>query len=163
MQYHQLLKTNLPQFISASILFFFFSNKQKTFRTYALIKSKLKKEKNLTGIFISYSLQILESLGVGNLFESDADFSLLSDTDKLSLGAGIHKAKIDVNEKGSEAAFATALFSFRMMSDEQEVVSFKCNHPFLFLLFNKETNTILFIGIYRDPERTDSQILFFKT
>ncbi|KAK9743782.1 Serpin (serine protease inhibitor) [Popillia japonica] len=99
---------------------------------------------------------ILESLGVGNLFESDADFSLLSDTDKLSLGAGIHKAKIDVNEKGSEAAFATALFSFRMMSDEQEVVSFKCNHPFLFLLFNKETNTILFIGIYRDPERTDS-------
>ncbi|GJQ67308.1 hypothetical protein Trydic_g8208 [Trypoxylus dichotomus] len=90
---------------------------------------------------------ILETLGVGNLFKSDADFSLLSDKDKLSLGAGIHKAKIDVNEQGSEAAFATALFSFRMMSDEPEAVSFKCDHPFAFILFNKETQTILFIGV----------------
>lgn len=86
------------------------------------------------------------------MFKSDSDFSKLSDTDKLSLGAGIHKAKIDVNEQGAEAAFATALFGFRMMSDEPEDVTFKCDHPFVFLLYNKETKTILFAGIYRHPE-----------
>ncbi|KAI4466294.1 serine protease inhibitor serpin [Holotrichia oblita] len=93
---------------------------------------------------------ILESLGVGNLFTSEADFSFLSDS-HLTLGAGVHKAKIVVNEKGSEAAAASALIGVRTMDDE--TVTYRCNHPFMFLLYSKETSTIAFIGIVRNPEQ----------
>lgn len=75
---------------------------------------------------------------------------MLSNKQKLTLGAGIHKAKIDVNEKGTEAAAATTFFSIR--SGDDESVEFKCDHPFVFLLYNKETSTIAFIGIYRKPK-----------
>ncbi|KRT80205.1 hypothetical protein AMK59_8414 [Oryctes borbonicus] len=92
---------------------------------------------------------ILQSLGVGNLFTAEANFSGLS-YEKLTLGAGVHKAKIIVDEHGSEAAAATAILDVRM--SEEEITLFKCNRPFIFFLYNKETNTIMFIGIIKDPK-----------
>ncbi|XP_018579835.1 serine protease inhibitor 88Ea-like isoform X1 [Anoplophora glabripennis] len=92
---------------------------------------------------------ILESLGVGNLFKGDADFSSLTPK-KISVGEGIHKARIDINEHGSQAAAATAIFSWRMMTDDLPI-PFKCNRPFIYLIYNGKTHTILFTGIFRSP------------
>ena len=95
---------------------------------------------------------ILESLGVGNLFRQDADFSVLTGRRDLSVGAGIHKAKIEITEEGTRAAAATSLFSWRMLSSRPEVpVEFKCDRPFIFVIYNKVMHTILFTGVLRRP------------
>ncbi|XP_063918030.1 serine protease inhibitor 88Ea-like isoform X1 [Zophobas morio] len=96
---------------------------------------------------------ILETLGVGNLFKDDADFSKLSNNKDVSVGEGIHKAKIVINEEGATAAAATSIFSWRMMGDEDDdtPVTFECNRPFAFTIFNKNTRTILFMGVFRKP------------
>lgn len=96
---------------------------------------------------------ILETLGVRNFFEQDADFSVLTGRRDLSVGAGIHKAKIEINEEGTRAAAATAIFSWRMLSSRPEVpIEFKCDRPFVFVIYNKVMHTILFTGVYRRPE-----------
>lgn len=94
-------------------------------------------------------------MGVGNLFHQDADFYGLTGrkSHELSVGAGIHKAKIELNEEGTKAAAATALFTWRMLQDEKDIpVEFKCDRPFIFVLYNKPMRTILFVGVYRKPE-----------
>ncbi|KAJ8983134.1 hypothetical protein NQ317_014709 [Molorchus minor] len=96
------------------------------------------------------SKTILESVGVGNLFKDDADFSSLTPK-KISVGRGIHKARIDVNEHGTQAAAATAIFSWRMMMDEP--VKFICNRPFIYIIYNAKTHTIFFIGVFRYPPK----------
>ncbi|CAH1110257.1 unnamed protein product [Psylliodes chrysocephalus] len=93
---------------------------------------------------------ILDFLGVGNLFKADADFSALS-PQKVSLGEGIHKARIEINEHGSQAAAATAFFTWRMMADEDDNVNFTCNKPFIYLIYNRKAHTVLFSGIYKSP------------
>ncbi|CAG9814287.1 unnamed protein product [Phaedon cochleariae] len=93
---------------------------------------------------------ILESLGVGNLFKNDADFSSLTPK-KISVGEGIHKARIEINENGAHAAAATALFTWRMMSDEEDTVKFTCNKSFVYIIYNGKTHTVLFAGIFRSP------------
>ncbi|XP_060518356.1 serine protease inhibitor 88Ea-like isoform X3 [Cylas formicarius] len=92
---------------------------------------------------------VLESLGVGNLFKDNADFHSLTDK-KVSVGEGIHKAKIEINEHGAHAAAATAFLTWRM-SDEDEVVQFRCDKPFIYLIYNGKTHTVLFTGVFRKP------------
>lgn len=87
---------------------------------------------------------------MGNLFKADADFSALS-PQKVSLGEGIHKARIEINEHGSQAAAATAFFTWRMMADEDDNVNFTCNKPFIYLIYNRKAHTVLFSGIYKSP------------
>lgn len=89
---------------------------------------------------------------MGDLFRANADFSVLTGNRDLSLGEGVHKAKIEVTEEGVRAAAATSLFTWRMMQDEKDLpVLFTCDRPFLFALYNKRMHTILFLGIYRKP------------
>ena len=63
-----------------------------------------------------------------------------------------HKAFIEVNEKGTEAAAATAVV-MKMMAvfPPKNPVEFKADHPFMFLLMDRNTKTILFSGILQDP------------
>lgn len=101
---------------------------------------------------LSFSCQILEQLGVGNLFQTDADFSVLTGKQELTLGEGIHKAKIHVDEAGTKAAGASSFFTWRMMwNTDDEPTIFKCNRPFLFFLYHKTMHTVLFIGAYKQP------------
>lgn len=51
---------------------------------------------------------------------------------------------------GSVAAAATALFSFRS-SRPLEPAQFVCNHPFVYLLYDRKLKSILFMGLYRGP------------
>lgn len=92
----------------------------------------------------------MEKLGVGNLFTNDADFSTLTSEGKISLGSALHKAKIEVNEVGTKAAAATVLFTFRS-SRPIEPAQFNCNHPFVYLIYDKLEKAILFTGVFRRP------------
>lgn len=92
---------------------------------------------------------VLESLGVGNLFKENANFSSLT-KEKVSVGEGIHKARIEINEHGAHAAAATAFLTWRM-SDDEDILQFRCDKPFIYLIFNGKSNTVLFVGVFRRP------------
>lgn len=94
---------------------------------------------------------VLEKMGVGDLFKTSANLDGFSTKTRLNLDDGIHKAKIVIDEQGSTAAAATALFSFRS-SRPSEPAIFYCDHPFLYLIYDHNTKAILFAGIYRGPE-----------
>ncbi|XP_017768664.1 PREDICTED: serpin B4-like isoform X2 [Nicrophorus vespilloides] len=92
---------------------------------------------------------ILEALGVGNLFTSSSDFSTLTNSN-VSLGDAFHKAKIEVTEEGTKAAAATVLFTFRS-SRPAEPAQFNCNHPFVYVIYDKVEKALLFTGVFRRP------------
>jgi len=93
---------------------------------------------------------ILERLGVGDLFQATSDLSGFTEEAGLHLDDAVHKAKIAVDEQGTVAAAATAIFSFRS-SRPLVPVRFIANHPFVYFLFDKKTQTIQFMGVYRSP------------
>jgi serine protease inhibitor len=93
---------------------------------------------------------VLEKMGVGDLFQETSDFSTLSETLKGPLGSALHKARIEVNEEGTKAAAATVLFSFRS-SRPAEPAQFHCNHPFIYVLYDKVEKAVLFTGVFRRP------------
>ncbi|XP_044728178.1 serine protease inhibitor 88Ea-like [Chrysoperla carnea] len=92
---------------------------------------------------------VLESMGVGNLFSS-GDLSALTGQNNLNLSDAVHKAKIEVNEEGTESAAATAFFSFRS-SRPVEPAMFVCNHPFIYVIFDRSSQAVLFAGVFRKP------------
>lgn len=97
-----------------------------------------------------FILQILKDMGIGNLFEDSADFSDFSTKQAIKFDDAVHQAKIEIDEEGSVAAAATAIFSFRS-SRPSEPTQFKCNHPFMFLIHDQQSKEILFAGVYRGP------------
>ncbi len=92
----------------------------------------------------------LQSLGMTDAFTGMADFSGMEQTRELYLGAVLHKAFIAVNEEGTEAAAATAVImqtkSISFMS-----VDFIADHPFVFLIRDNKTGTLLFLGRMAQP------------
>jgi serpin B len=96
----------------------------------------------------------LSALGMVRAFDpTRADFSGMTGTRDLSLSAVIHKAFIDVQEAGTEAAAATAVVMMRSaMVVPTEPVVFRADHPFLFLIRDIRTGTILFLGRFVKPE-----------
>lgn len=77
---------------------------------------------------------------------------MLSGSRELSVGEAVHKAKLEIDEEGTKAAAATAFFTWRIMDEESETpIEFKCDRPFLFVLYNKLMHTVLFTGIYKRP------------
>lgn len=61
----------------------------------------------------------------------------------------VHKSKIDIDETSTTAAAVTALWPKSFSLDE----SFECNHPFMFVIYDKKCNEILIAGIYRGPKK----------
>nr|CAH7717743.1 unnamed protein product [Callosobruchus chinensis] len=95
------------------------------------------------------SKKVLEFMGVGDLFQKTSDFSYLSQQ-HVSVDKSLHKARIEVNEEGTEAAAATVLFTFRS-SRPSEPAQFICNHPFIYLIYDKDQSAVLFAGVFRKP------------
>ncbi|MEM4221906.1 MAG: serpin family protein [archaeon] len=102
-----------------------------------------------------YSLdEILKDLGMKTAFTESADFSGMSAKAKsegLHISAVIHQAYIKVDEKGTEAAGATAVVIAITAHMPEKV--FKADHPFIFIIQQKDTGNILFIGRVIDPTR----------
>ncbi|XP_063976835.1 serine protease inhibitor 88Ea-like isoform X2 [Diachasmimorpha longicaudata] len=95
--------------------------------------------------------QLLEEMGAGELLRAGADLKgFVEDAEGLHLGDAVHRAKIELNEEGTTAAAATALFSFRSSRPAEPAV-FNANHPFIYLLYDKQSQSIIFTGIYRTP------------
>lgn len=93
----------------------------------------------------------LQSLGMKDAFSAgSADFSGIAD--KLYISDINHRAKIEVDEEGSRAAAVTevqmALTS--MAPDDEEKILFICDHPFIFVIRNKESGVTLFTGMIND-------------
>ncbi len=83
--------------------------------------------------------------------ENRADFSGMTDQQDLYIGNVIHKAFVAVDEKGTEAAAATAVVmegATAMMPENVLTI----NRPFLFFIRDVETGQILFIGRVLNPE-----------
>ncbi len=93
----------------------------------------------------------MKALGMVDAFEpGSADFSGMEATRSLYISDLLHKAYVDVNEEGTEAAAATAVVVGQTsMPAESYVIDF--DHPFLFFIRNIQTNTILFMGRLADP------------
>jgi len=69
------------------------------------------------------------------------------------IGEVVHKAYVNVNEKGTEAAAATAVV-MGLGGAGSPLPVFRADHPFLFLIQDRQTGTILFIGRVTDPTKT---------
>jgi serpin B len=99
----------------------------------------------------------LSAMGMSQAFSAAADFSGMTGKTNLSISAAIHKAFIDVNEKGTEAAAATSTVmtatAMRMPTPEPPPVVFRADHPFLFLIRDTQTGAILFMGRVADPAK----------
>ncbi|XP_050421989.1 serine protease inhibitor 88Ea-like [Adelges cooleyi] len=97
---------------------------------------------------------LLEQMGIGDLFKGNADLSTLTGgANGVSVDEAVHKAKISVDEEGTIAAAATAVISSRS-SRPVEPYKFRCNHPFVYFLFDKMTGSVLFMGVYNSPKST---------
>lgn len=96
--------------------------------------------------------QALLRMGTKDLFSTtDADLSIYSPTKNLNVGHITHKAFIEIDEGGVDAASAKTFTSgFRGTGPLKHRV-FVCNRPFLFLLLDNLASRVLFIGAYRDP------------
>lgn len=92
---------------------------------------------------------MLINLGLGNAFSSQADFSNISD--KYSrISFVLQKTFVDVNEQGTEAA-AVTIVGIKLTSAGGSSIVFNANKPFLFLITEKNTNSICFIGKINMP------------
>lgn len=100
-----------------------------------------------------YSLNdYLSDMGMPTAFTDSADFSGIDGTRSLSVSGVIHKAFIDVNEEGTEAAAATGIV-MEATSVGSPIPVFRADHPFIFIIQEKETGAILFFGKVADPTR----------
>ncbi|HUW99989.1 MAG: serpin family protein [Phycisphaerae bacterium] len=94
----------------------------------------------------------LVAMGMTDAFSlSAADFSGMTGTKDLFISAVVHKAFVDVNEEGTEAAAATAGVAAEAMPEP--VPPFRADHPFLFLIRDTKTGAILFLGRILDPTK----------
>ncbi|EDV42143.1 uncharacterized protein Dana_GF17157 [Drosophila ananassae] len=94
---------------------------------------------------------ILAKMGATKIFDpSVATFDDLT-SDRVTIGDAKHVAKIKVDEEGSTASAATVLFTYRS-ARPVEPAKFEANHPFLFVIYDRQSKSILFTGIYRDPK-----------
>jgi serpin B len=94
--------------------------------------------------------EALKSLGITDAFGDAADFSGMDGRRGLYLSAVIHQAYVDVNEEGTEAAAATAALMATMSVPLPPPV-FRADHPFVFLIRENSTGTILFLGRVSNP------------
>lgn len=96
----------------------------------------------------SFSLRAaLRSLGMKDAFDdSAADFSAITTTDKLSISDVIHQAFVSVDEKGTEAAAATAVIGVGSSAAPEKVVQLAFDKPFVFFVRDNATGAVLFMG-----------------
>ena len=104
----------------------------------------------------------LKKLGVNSLFGDNSDLSEFLEKEEASVdeeaaprirvNTALHKSFIEVNEEGSEAAAATAIFALRSAGPHHHT-NFVANHPFLFLIVDDKTDLVLFFGVYQDPKK----------
>jgi serpin B len=96
----------------------------------------------------------LAKMGMPDAFGGEADFSGLDGTKNLFISGVYHKAWVEVTEEGTEAAAATAVVmdvkGLRENSPPPPPV-FRADHPFIFLIRDTRSGSVLFVGRLADP------------
>uniref|UniRef100_UPI003AAC505F leukocyte elastase inhibitor-like n=1 Tax=Centroberyx gerrardi TaxID=166262 RepID=UPI003AAC505F len=94
--------------------------------------------------------EILISMGMVDAFDIEmSDFSGMSPANDLVLSKVVHKAFVEVNEEGTEAAAATA--AAMMVRSARIPVTFVADHPFLFFIRHNPSMSVLFAGRFCSP------------
>ena len=97
----------------------------------------------------------LSEMGMPDAFSMGADFSGMDGRPHwLYIAAAIHKAYVDVNEEGTEAAAATAVV-MAAGGARPKCPTFRADHPFLFLIRERRSESILFMGRLANPTQAD--------
>jgi serpin B len=120
-------------------------------------KSQMKEDK-LDAIYLPkfefdtkyFMKETLSKMGMPTAF-GNADFSGMDGTKSLFIDAVIHQAFIKVDEEGTEAAAATAVVMTKEAVMQRKI--FRADHPFIFIIQEKETGNILFMGRVTDPTK----------
>jgi serpin B len=94
--------------------------------------------------------EILVAMGMPRAFSELADFSGMTGNRDLFISEVVHKAFVSVDEAGTEAAAATAVI-MELTSVPAAPVSVTVDHPFIFLIRDIETGTIIFMGRVINP------------
>jgi len=92
----------------------------------------------------------LPQMGMPLAFSEKADFTGMIEPKGVYIQQAIHKAFVDVNEEGTEAAAATAV-SGGFQSGGPTYPQFIADHPFMFLIQDNESGAILFLGRVMNP------------
>ena len=95
--------------------------------------------------------EMLSAMGMSDLFsEGAADLSGIDGRKNLHVSTILHRAVVEVNEKGTEAAGATVVIKMpRSMLYRR--IEFRADHPFIFFVQDKVTKSILFLGRFAQP------------
>lgn len=91
----------------------------------------------------------LSALGLGIAFTSDADFTNINAGGSLQISKVKHKTFVDVNEEGTEAAAVTSVDI--IVTSMPTPIFFTVDRPFLFMISEKESKSILFMGKVMEP------------
>jgi serpin B len=95
----------------------------------------------------------LKEMGMPTAFSLDADFTGMS-PDQLFISEVIHKTFVEVSESGTEAAAATAVIMGTTGAVQQpQPKIFNADHPFIFIIQQKDTGNVLFLGRLSDPSK----------
>ena len=94
---------------------------------------------------------VLAQMGMTDAFGSGADFSGMTGRRDLYLSVVVHEAFVEVNEEGTEAAAATGVVATLTSLRPAQPV-FRADRPFLFLIRERATGAILFMGRVADPK-----------
>jgi serpin B len=113
----------------------------------AFPKFKVEAEFSLNGA--------LQGMGMSDAFSRPvADFSGINGKkNDLYISAVVHKAFVEVNEEGSEAAAATAVVIGTLSARIDPDPVFRADHPFLFLIRDNRSGSVLFLGRLIEPKQ----------
>ncbi|PLX15529.1 MAG: hypothetical protein C0597_08825 [Marinilabiliales bacterium] len=121
----------------------YISNKEKRRVNLSLPKFQIDSEFDLN--------KTLFDLGIKEAFTGAANFSGISEEEKLYISKVVQKATISIDEEGTEAAAATAI-SMRKTSVLLKNADLKINRPFIYIIRNTYNNCIYFIGKVSNPK-----------
>ena len=93
-----------------------------------------------------------KALGMADAFGGGANFTGMDPAGGIEISEVVHKAFVRVDEQGTEAAAATAvLMEDTAMAEPEPIPEFRADHPFLYLIRDRESGTVLFMGRMADP------------
>jgi serpin B len=100
--------------------------------------------------------ETLIAMGMNDAFDDKAaDFSGMTGKPDLFISFAVHKAFIAVDEEGTEAAAATAV-GMALRGPPPKPLPFNVDRPFVFLIRDNRTGSILFLGRVLDPQSGES-------
>lgn len=119
---------------------------------YYQVDLRLPKFKVTSGFLLRDTLQ---SLGLTRAFSGEADFTGITEQEPLRISEAVHRAYIDVDEHGTEAAAATAVVmrTLAAIRPPDRRVTFIADRPFTFAVVTTDAGLPLFLGQFTVPPR----------